>query len=267
MAAMRPLSLILVLAACGSHGGRQQPTGANPMPMDMGNFVDPLDYAVYANSDSSLYRVDPDTLQVTLVGAFGWPSGSDQMTDIAIDRSGNMLGISYDKVYSVDKSNAACAYLAPLDRQFNGLSFVPAQAGDPQGQEMLIASALDGSLYQIDPTSGASSLIGNYGGGMGSSGDVVSVAGFGTVATVTQPSDTSDWLARIDTISGKATPIGSTGVGSIWGLGFWKNQVFGFTVDNQFVLIDPKSGAGKIVQTGSVSFWGAGVTTLAPVVQ
>src|SRR5262249_312843 len=135
--------------------------------------------AVYANSDTELYLVDPDTLTVTLVGPFGWPNGDDQMTDIAVDKNGLMVGISFDKVYSVDKATAACTYLATLDRQFNGLSFVPAQAADPTSADELVAAALDGSLYLLDRTSGASAPIGNFGGGMTSSGDVVSVAGFG----------------------------------------------------------------------------------------
>jgi hypothetical protein len=259
--------LWMCFGACASSGGRgTQPPG--PPTSDLGGApVDNgLTAAVYANSDSELYLVDPDTLKVTLVGPFAWPNGYDQMTDIAIDKNGLMIGVSFDKVYSVDKTTAECTFLANLDRQFNGLSFVPAQAADATSDDELVASALDGSLYLLDRMSGASTPIGNFGGGMTSSGDVVSVSGFGTVATVKR-GGASDWLATVDTQSGIAHAVGDTGVSDIWGLGFWKDKIFGFTSNNQFVLIDPKSGGAQVVSTSNVSWWGAGVTTLAPVVK
>src|SRR5437870_2265465 len=62
--------------------------------------------AVYAHSMDTLYQVDPDTLAVTMIGPFVWSTGSDRMTDIALDRTGNMVGVSFTKVYSIDKTNA-----------------------------------------------------------------------------------------------------------------------------------------------------------------
>ena len=50
---------------------------------------------VYAHTAHELYKIDPDTLARTLVGKFGWPNNSsDQMTDLAIDRNGNKIGVS-----------------------------------------------------------------------------------------------------------------------------------------------------------------------------
>jgi len=43
-------------------------------------------------------------------------------------------------------------------------------------------------------------------------------------------------------------------------------KVHGFTNGDQFVLLDPATGAGMLVQSSTVSWWGAGVTTKAPVV-
>src|SRR5690242_19919341 len=132
---MRAL-LLMMLCACSSTGGRSTPatnttgggTGGTTGGGTTGGGGDGGMAAVYAHSDSELYSIDPDTLKVTLVGPFQWPDLSDQMTDIAIDKNGLMIGISYDKVYSVDVMTAKCTYLAPLDRSFNGLSFVPATA-------------------------------------------------------------------------------------------------------------------------------------------
>ena len=80
--------------------------------------------SVYAHGPLDLYKIDPDTLEITLVGKFNFPSG-ESMTDIALDQYGNMVGISYGKVYAVNRETAGCTYLAALDRSFNGLSFVP----------------------------------------------------------------------------------------------------------------------------------------------
>jgi hypothetical protein len=222
--------------------------------------------AVYAHSSSQLFKIDPDTLDVTLVAAFDWPSGSDEMTDIALDKDANMVGISYDTVYAVNKDTAACTRLASLDRSFNGLSFVPADEVGT-GVETLVGAALDGSVWRIDKTTGASTLIGNYSGGMTSSGDIVSVTGFGTVATVKKGFGLTDWLVRVDANTGVATTIGDTGVTDIWGLGFWKDKVYGFTDNNEFVLVDIHTGVAQLVKTGNVAWWGAGVTTSAPYIE
>ena len=225
---------------------------------------------VYAHSSSRLYRIDPTTLALTLIGVFQWSPIPDVMTDIAVDRKGKMTGISFSKVYSVDTKTAACTYLATLDTlgsgSFNGLSYISVQGVDTK--EVLMASNEGGDLFEVDPATGKSKKAGSYGGGYGSSGDLVSVQGFGTLATVkTIGSSSTDWLARLDPATGQATLIGDTGFKNIWGLGFWKNKVYGFSDDTQFILIDPKTGKGTLVSTSATRWWGAGVTTSAPVIK
>jgi hypothetical protein len=218
---------------------------------------------VFAHSDQELYRVDPDTLDIQLVGRFDWSDGQDEMTDIAIDRDGRMIGISYDRVYGVNSDTASTSYLADLDRNFNGLSFLP-HPSQPE-MEILIGAAQDGSVYEIDPATGASTPRGNYGDGMGSSGDIVSVTGFGTAATVTTGWGGSDQLVRVDSDS-SADPIGDTGVEDLWGLGFWGDKVYGFAEDGSFVLLDVDTGDAQLIERAGVAWWGAGVTTQADVI-
>jgi hypothetical protein len=222
---------------------------------------------VYAHSADKLYKVDPDALTVQLIAPFKWPSLSDQMTDIAIDRKGKMIGISYTSVYAVDPKTAVCTYLADLGAagaDFNGLSFIAPEIAE--GQEYLYAAGITGSVYEIDAVTGTSKKVGSYG-GPGSSGDIVSVKGLGTFATVSKDFSSTDWLARIDILTGKATLIGDTGFQDIWGLGFWKNKFYGFTEASQFILIDPKTGKGTQISSGGGPWWGAGVTTSAPVIE
>ncbi len=225
------------------------------------------DSVVYAHSSSELYRVDPDTFDVTLIGPFVWEMGIfDSMTDIAIDKNGGITGVSFNRVYHVDPATAVTTFLAPLARQFNGLSYIPAGTIDGSTDEILVGSTLDGSFWRIDPLTGTSTEIGAYGGGWSSSGDIVSVDGFGTYATV-QQGEGIDYLAQIDPLTGIATTIGTgTGFDHIWGLGFWKGKIFGFTDLRQFVLIDPATGVATLVEDSSVFWWGAGVTTSAPII-
>ncbi|MEO6953237.1 MAG: hypothetical protein ABI321_15660, partial [Polyangia bacterium] len=218
---------------------------------------------VYAHTDLMLYTVDPDTLAIAPISNFGWPSGSDTMTDIALDHSGNMIGISYGSIYSIDKTTAKCTFLSSFaGGSFNGLSFIANSSGS---NEQLVGADLNGDLYAINPMTGMQTLIGNYGNGWTSSGDLVSVEG-ATYATVagTEPTDV---LVKVDTATGKATQIGITGYSSIWGLGYWKQKVFGFTESDGMVTIDVTTGKATPApsQSGSISWYGAGVTTAAPV--
>lgn len=261
-----PAALALACAACGPHRGAGDDDHDAPAPIDAGGIDAPVPFEgdVYAHSYTKLYKVDPDTLQVMLVGPFGWPDGHDQelMTDIAVDRNGDITGISFGAVYAIDRDTAAVTYLAPLEGQaFNGLTFLP----QPDDTELLVGTGLAGSLWRIDPTGAAPpAQIGAYGGAMISSGDIVSVDGFGTVATVKNGSEL-DYLARIDEATGAGTIIGATGFADIWGVGYWRDKVFGFVATNQFVLIDVDTGVATYVSTGPENWAGAGVTTRAPI--
>ena len=224
---------------------------------------------VYAHTADALYRVDPDTLAITEIGPFGWPAsvGTDQMTDIAIDKTGDMLGVSYTRVYRVDSSTAQTTLLSSsLQGSFNGLSFVPAAMLGGSGDDVLVGTRnTDGKVFRIDPMTGAATEVGDMGGGYTSSGDLVAIDGFGTVQTV--PGASGDQLVRLATSTFAATPIGSgTGFSEIWGVAYWKGKVYGFTDTGQFVLVDPTSGAGTLVSTNNVAWWGAAVTTIAPVI-
>lgn len=225
---------------------------------------------VYAHTSSALYKVDPDTLQVSMVGNFNWGSvGSDQMTDIAIDKTGQMIGVSYSRVYRVDPDTANTTLLSnSLSGNFNGLSFVPAAMLGETGDDVLVGTQnSDGKVFRIDPMTGAATEVGNMGVGFSSSGDMVAVEGFGTVQTV-PGGGSGDRLARLAPQTFAATPVGNgTGFSQIWGIAFFKNKVYGFTNGGAFVLIDPNTGTATMVSNNGIQWWGAAVTTIAPVLQ
>lgn len=219
---------------------------------------------VYAHTADTLYEVDPTTLKVSKVADFSWSPATDRMTDLAVDREGRMIGVSSKASYRVDVKTGHCQRLAALPRHFVGLSFV-----NDGGKETLVGITRDnGSVYRIDPKTGSETLIGTFGGGYNASGDIVSVRGFGTVATVVNSTQTNDQLVRVDPKTGAASLIGDTGFRKIWGLGFWKSKLYGFSEAGEFLLIDVKTAKGSLVsKSPSTAWWGAGVTTVAPVIK
>jgi hypothetical protein len=170
-------------------------------------------------------------------------------------------------VYRVDPTNAHTTLLtSSLAGSFNGLSFVPATQLGQTGDDVLVGTRnTDGMVFRVDPMTGATTAVGNMG-AYTSSGDLVAVEGFGTVQTVT--GTTNDRLARLAPQTFAATPIGTdTGFGQIWGVAFWKNKIYGFTNGGAFILIDPTTGVATLVSNTGKSWYGAAVTTLAPVIQ
>jgi len=225
---------------------------------------------VFAHTEEELFAVDPETFAITSVAPFSWPAGTDipKMTDIALDKQGHMIGVSKTTVYSVDPKTAKCTRLSTFPStqyHFVGLSFV-VDTTSVDKREYLMALDKDGTVYEIDPATGATKARGSLGGGLEAGGDVVSVKGFATAATVTPAGSATDWLALVDPGNGKATLVGDTGYAKVWGLGYWKGKVYGFATTGEFLLIDVATGKATLKAKNPQIWWGAGVTTEAPVI-
>jgi hypothetical protein len=227
------------------------------------------DVRVFAHTADTLYSIDPRSFTVTRVGDFIWPDGPSQMTDLAINATGEAWGITFSSLYRVDLATARCTFVAPFaGAQFNGLSFIP--GGELEPGEVLVAANRNGAYVRVDPATGAIRQLGLYGADTGSSGDLVSVAGGGTFATIVDLNvgfgeEPVEYLARIDPTNGRATRIGPTGVTRTWGVGYWRSRVYGFTEGGAVVTLDITTGRATEVARNSVAWWGAAVTTIAPV--
>jgi hypothetical protein len=273
---MRSLVLV-ILVGCGptsrhapdAAGGIDTP-GIDSPPADMSR--------VYAHSGSKLYRVDTQTLQPVEIGTMGG-LGTQSLTDLAIDKQDHMVGITLDKLYSIDATTGAVTLVKDLSQSahgFTSLSFVPADLNDPNSADILVSANDQGDVFQIDPTTGNATKLGSYGtvalGKVVSSGDLIGVRGLGIYATVDVGTEANDYLAKIDPVTWKATPLGTgTGFSNIFGLGFWAGHIYGF-VDvgansGKIIDIDPNTGAGHEVESGAVQWFGAGVSTDAPILE
>lgn len=99
-------------------------------------------------SPTSLYKLDPKTNQVTVVGTFDC---SNQVIDLAIDENSNAFITSFDGFYKLDLSNAKCTMIQSGSYP-NSLSFVPKGTLDPNVEALV---GYFGSTYvRIDTKSG-----------------------------------------------------------------------------------------------------------------
>ena len=275
---MRKLLAVLLLTACGP-GDRNNPGIDAPPPQpDAGG--EPTDTSrVYAHSGGMLYRLNNKTLSAQPIGAMSG-IGTQNLLDLAIDKDDKILGITRDKVFSLNATSGAATLIRALGtsaQDLTSLSFVPANLSDPNSADILISANDMGQVFEINVTDGTATQIGSYGstanGIVKSSGDIFGVHGVGIFGTVDVGTDTMDYLARIDPANGwKATPIGAgTGYDKIFGIGFWGGKIYGFVDDGfdagtgKVIQIDPNTGAAIEINSAPIRWFGAGVATDAPV--
>jgi hypothetical protein len=219
---------------------------------------------VYGHSDDTLFELDPDTKAVTAVGTF---SGCTKVVDLALDKASNMFATTQTGLAKIDPATAKCSYIAKGTYP-NSLSFVPAGTVDPN-VEALVGYVL-GDYVRIDTQSGAITTIGSLGGNLVSSGDIVSAIGGKTYLTV-KGGSCSDCIVEVDPATGALVKnFGNVKHKDVFGLAFWAGKAYGF--DNAGELFEMDFTASGVTTTpiaipnasSSLSFWGAGSTTAAP---
>lgn len=247
--------------------------------IDGGGLADVL---IYAHSSGTLFSFSPLTNMVTPIGRFvdtATDANADPMVDLAVDSGQHVYTASATDLWTVDVATARVTSVGAFDvtngEQFFALTFL-AQGELHADRETLVGATNMGAYYEIDPATAQTTFLGQYPDGWLSSGDLVSVRGLGTYATIRQDGDTHDTLAQITFATDGTSRItvigpvvqGATEYSQIFGLGYWGRDVYGFTNDGELVQIDRTTGAGHLAttMTGTGQFWGAGVTTLAPVV-
>lgn len=242
----------------GNLGQQQPPTDEDP----------PEVAEVFGHSAGTLYRLDPVTKAVAVVGDF---SGCGPVIDIALDEKSTLIAASYEALYKVDKATAACSEIAK-GAYPNSLSFVP--KGTVDANEEALVGYDGGDYLRIDVATGKTTKIGALGGSFVSSGDIVSVKGGKTYLTVKGGScNNNDCLVEVDPKTGKMLKNwGSIEHQKVFGLSFWAGKIYGF--DETGNLFEVTFGTNQLATTSipipqapnGLSFWGAGSTTAAPLV-
>lgn len=232
-----------------------------------GSGGDPNENAeVYGHSPDTLYKLDPITKQVTVVGAF---NGCSDVIDLAIDKDGNVIATAFDGLYRINKLNADCTVIASGTYP-NSLSFVPEGTVDPSQEALVGYNVTD--YVRINTTTGAMVTInaGAISGGFESSGDVVSVINGGTYLTI-KGAGCDDCLVQVDPTTGTILQhYGTAGASQIFGLAYWGGSAYAFTNDGllfELVFNGAMVTSEPIYIQGAPSglqFWGAGSSTNVP---
>lgn len=266
--------------AAGGMGG----SGAAP-PLDGGG-AGPSDLVgeVYGHSALTLYKLEPFSKTVSIVGNFDCLGGANPalgagMWDIALDKNGRMIGVKGGLSGAVMEIEAATAHCTVISQGTypNSLTFVPAGTIDPSAE--VLVGYNKATYVRIDPQSGTTTNIGSLnpngtGQAWESSGDIVSIIDDKTYLTAKPQGSNSDTtidsILEVDPKTGTALRvIGSTGFPKLWGLGYWAGTAYGFSEAGHLAEIDLSTGAGQSIplqgDLAGLAFWGAGVTTAAPI--
>jgi hypothetical protein len=223
---------------------------------------------VFAHSANQLYRLDPASKSIAVVGNFRSCSG--QVIDLAVNAKAEIFVTTSSGLYRVNKTNAQCTLIAEGDYP-NSLSFVP--EGVLGANEILVG--YEGADYVTIDTSNGRKLTLKKNAlpkGLLSSGDIVSVKDGPSYLTVTGDGCDSDCLLQVDPKTGGSLKnLGELGYSGVYGIAFWGGSVYGFSQAGKLFEVLPKAPGldVKEIPFGSaptnLSFNGAGSTTIAPV--
>lgn len=177
---------------------------------------------------NELATVDVATGTTTVVGNTGV-----FLTDIAFDPLGNLYGISFTSLYSVDKMNGSTTLIGSLggvSGTANALVF---------GADGTLYMAGD-SLYTVNTSTGASTAVGSI--GFQSAGDLAFVGGNLFMAA------SNNHLIGVDIGTGLGTDIGDIGVAGVYGLASADNvTLYGMAGQNVFTIDTATAATGPLV--------------------
>ena len=190
------------------------------------------------DSSGKLGTVDVASGAVSLIGNMGVV-----MTDIAFDPSGNLFGLSFTRLYTINPATAA-ASLIGVHGIPGGNALVFGTDGTLYG-----AGASTNSLFAINRATGASSNLGNI--GFFSGGDLAFKDSKLYLAT-------SNQLVRVDlTANASGTVVGPFGFSNVFGLATAENGILYGISGTQVFSVNTVTGAGTLVS----NFGGKGLGT------
>jgi len=182
------------------------------------------------DTSNQLGTVDVATGNVNVIGTM-----STFMTDIAFDGAGNLYGISFTGLYSINKNTAASTFIG----SFGSSAFLNSLVFGPGGT----LYGANNSLYSINTGTGAATLIGNGGAAYASSGDLAVV----NSQLYLSSSTGGDSLVQLNTSTGAGTLVGSIGYGSVYGLASDNNQDLYGVTGTTILKINTTTGAGSFM--------------------
>lgn len=194
------------------------------------------------DSQGNLGTVDVASGTVNVIGNMG-----QSMTDIAFDPSGNLYGITFTGLYSINQTTAVATFIGNLGTSANSLVF------DSAGTLYTANNA----LYSVNTSTGLATLIGNGGAAYSSSGDLALINN----KLYLSSNIGNDSLVEISTSTGVGTLIGNIGYSAVYGLATDNNiNLYGVT-GTSVIGVNTTTGAGTALVNyggqGLVDAWGS----------
>ncbi|WP_208995150.1 cadherin domain-containing protein [Roseibium hamelinense] len=180
----------------------------------------------YSDDDGELHVISSDGSD-TVIGS----TGVGALTDVAIDSSGKLFGITFSRLYSVDPQTGEATKISSskFGTSMNALEFAP--------DGTLYAASTNGKLYTVDVDTGKSTLVGEM--EFESAGDLA----FAGNKLYLSASDGS--IVEIDPASGATVAVVATlPVSNAFGLvGDPAGQLYAFTSGGKVFQVDPETGS------------------------
>ncbi len=191
------------------------------------------------DSAGTLGTVETETGAVNVLGSMG-----EVMTDIAFDTSGNLFGITFSGLYSIDPTTASSSFIGG-----HGVPGGNALVFDTDGT-LYSAGTSSRDLFSIDPSSGSTTSLGTT--GFSSGGDLAFVGDSFYLA------DSSSRLVSLNLADLSAsTAVGSFGVSSVFGIATDEEDTMFGVGGTQIFTVDTATGGAL----NSINYGGQGLGT------
>jgi hypothetical protein len=215
--------------------------------------------AISFQKDSTLWRVGQDNDE--LIGKTRTTQGQPvELTDIAQDPKGNLWAISFTNLYKASPTGRLTLVGSLGDVAANAIEF--AQDGT------LFLGTNKGDLLTVDPATARTKIVGSYGVGHVSSGDLAFYNGK-LYATVTSRDNKVDHLAVFNPKTGEKTAMSEQLPNDVFGLFVSENKLFGITHSSsgsceygELLEIDPNRGKANRIRC--IGFTAGGATSAIP---
>jgi hypothetical protein len=204
------------------------------------------------DSVGQLGTVDVATGTANVIGSMG-----TVMTDIAFDPLGNLYGLSFTHLYSINKNTAAVSVIGAHGIS-GGNALVFGNDGTLYG-----AGNTTTNLYKVNLATGASASLGNI--GAYSAGDLAFNGGNFYLAS------TNSQLVRVNLASNAAgTVVGNFGFSNVFGLATAENGVLYGVSGTSIFSVNTATGAGTpltnyLGQGLGISYGSSFVAEAAPI--
>ena len=196
------------------------------------------------DASGDLLKVNTATGSTTRIGNMG-----AVMTDIAFSPSGELFGVTFTDLYSIDPTTAASTLIGSLGiNDSNALEFAP-------DGRLFLASRNSTLLRIVDTATGATTVVGDM--EVSSSGDLAFDLSSGDLF-LSVASVPNDNLYQVDPNTAASTLVGSIGFSNVFGIDFFfGSTLFGLTEFGELITINTTSGAGTFVANTDFVAFGA----------